>query len=190
MPLTSEVISTSSLEKVFSIEGKEGEIGISGVEAAGDYNYTVTLAGELDSAKSYKISLPGRHPGAVDVGSHLHFLRQVVHIAFARLIELQGDGLRRVIYELHVRDLSVDENSGITNKGKFLGLTETGTKTPGGVSTGLDHIKDLGVTHLHLLPVYDFGSVDETHTVGNLFNWGYDPVNYNVPEGSYSTTSG
>ena len=91
-----------------------------------------------------------------------------------------------VIYELHVRDLSVNEDSGITNAGKFLGLTETGTKTPGGVSTGLDHIKELGVTHIHLLPIYDFGSVDETHTSAS-FNWGYDPVNYNVPEGSYST---
>ena len=91
-----------------------------------------------------------------------------------------------VIYELHIRDLSVGEDSGITNAGKFLGLTETGTKTPGGVSTGLDHIKELGVTHLHLLPIYDFGSVDETHTTAS-FNWGYDPVNYNVPEGSYST---
>ena len=91
-----------------------------------------------------------------------------------------------VIYELHVRDLSVDADSGITNAGKFLGLAETGTKTPGGVSTGLDHIKELGVTHIHLLPIYDFGSVDETHTSAS-FNWGYDPVNYNVPEGSYST---
>lgn len=91
-----------------------------------------------------------------------------------------------IIYELHVRDLSVDANSGIENAGKFLGLTETGTKTPGGVPTGLDHMKDLGITHLHLLPIYDFGSVDETHTTA-AFNWGYDPVNYNVPEGSYST---
>ena len=91
-----------------------------------------------------------------------------------------------IIYELHVRDLSVDENAGIENAGKFLGLTETGTKTPGGVSTGLDHMVELGITHLHLLPIYDFGSVDETHTTG-LHNWGYDPVNYNVPEGSYST---
>lgn len=92
-----------------------------------------------------------------------------------------------VIYELHVRDLSSGSDSGIENKGKFLGLTETGTKTASGVSTGLDHIKELGVTHLHLLPIYDFGSVDEKHTITGLFNWGYDPVNYNVPEGSYST---
>lgn len=92
-----------------------------------------------------------------------------------------------VIYELHVRDLSSDASSGIQNVGKFLGLTETGTKTPGGVPTGLDHMKDLGITHLHLLPSYDYGSVDETMLDKAQFNWGYDPVNYNVPEGSYST---
>lgn len=92
-----------------------------------------------------------------------------------------------VIYELHVRDLSSGADSGIENKGKFLGLTETGTTTASGISTGLDHIKELGVTHLHLLPIYDFGSVDEKHTITGLFNWGYDPVNYNVPDGSYST---
>ncbi len=92
-----------------------------------------------------------------------------------------------IIYELHVRDASTDENSGIKNKGKFLGLTETGTKTPSGISTGLDHIKELGVTHVHLLPVYDFGSVNETSIYTEQFNWGYDPKNYNVPEGSYST---
>lgn len=92
-----------------------------------------------------------------------------------------------IIYELHIRDLSSDSSSGITNTGKFLGLTETGTTTSGGIPTGIDHIKDLGITHLHLLPVYDFGSVDETKHDEPQFNWGYDPVNYNVPEGSYST---
>ena len=91
-----------------------------------------------------------------------------------------------VIYELHVRDLSANENSGIANKGKFLGLIESGTTTPGGNPTGLDHMKNLGITHLHLLPSYDYASVDETNPDA-AFNWGYDPVNYNVPEGSYST---
>ena len=86
-----------------------------------------------------------------------------------------------VLYELHVRDLSSDEHSGITHKGKFLGLTETGT------GTGLDHIKSMGITHLHLLPVYDYGSVDETGKSGKQYNWGYDPMNFNVPEGSYAT---
>lgn len=92
-----------------------------------------------------------------------------------------------VIYELHIRDLAMDENSGIKNAGKFLGLTETGTTTPNGTPTGIDHIKDLGITHIHLLPVYDYASVDETALDKPQFNWGYDPENYNVPEGSYST---
>jgi len=91
-----------------------------------------------------------------------------------------------VIYELHVRDLSSDASSGIQNVGKFLGLIETGTVNSQGVSTGLDHMKKLGITHLHLLPSYDYASVDETDPEAG-FNWGYDPVNYNVPEGSYST---
>ena len=92
-----------------------------------------------------------------------------------------------IIYELHVRDLSTHPNSGISHKGKFLGLTESGTKSPEGESTGLDHIKELGVTHVHLLPSFDFKSIDETALHQNKFNWGYDPQNYNVPEGSYST---
>ena len=92
-----------------------------------------------------------------------------------------------VIYELHVRDLSVDESSGITNKGKFLGLIETGTTNSQGIPTGLDHIKNLGITHIHLLPSYDYASVDESKLDTPQFNWGYDPLNYNVPEGSYST---
>ncbi|WP_316828117.1 type I pullulanase [Pedobacter miscanthi] len=91
-----------------------------------------------------------------------------------------------VLYELHIRDLSVNENSGIKNKGKFLGLTELGTKSKEGEPTGLDHIKQLGVTHIHLLPSFDFSSVDETKNNGK-YNWGYDPLNYNVPEGSYAT---
>ncbi len=92
-----------------------------------------------------------------------------------------------VLYELHVRDLSIDKASGIKNRGKYLAFTETGTTNEQGVPTGIDHIKNLGVTHVHLLPVYDYGSVDETKSTVPQFNWGYDPVNYNVPEGSYST---
>jgi pullulanase len=92
-----------------------------------------------------------------------------------------------IIYETHIRDISDDPNSGIKNKGKFLGLTETGTKSPDGEATGLDHIKELGVTHVHLLPSFDFNSVDETRPAAGQYNWGYDPLNYNVPEGSYST---
>ncbi len=94
-----------------------------------------------------------------------------------------------VIYESHVRDISVAANSGITQKGKYLAFTETGTHTPAGLSSGLDHLKELGITHIHLLPTYDFNSVDESKPELNVYNWGYDPVNYNVPEGSYSSNA-
>jgi len=99
-----------------------------------------------------------------------------------------GNTVDALIYELHVRDLSMDANSGISaaNKGKFLALTEHGTKTPNGSGiTGVDAIKELGVTHVQLLPIYDYKTVDESRN--DQFNWGYDPLNYNVPEGSYAT---
>lgn len=92
-----------------------------------------------------------------------------------------------VIYEMHHRDFSVHPNSGIVNKGKFLAMTEDGTTTPLGDATGIDHLKELGVTHVHILPSYDYNSVDESNLPSNGYNWGYDPFNYNVPEGSYST---
>ncbi len=92
-----------------------------------------------------------------------------------------------ILYELHIRDLSSHPNSGIRQSGKFLGLAESGTRSPDGLSTGLDHIKELGVTHVHLLPSYDFYTVDESRPDEPQFNWGYDPQNYNVPEGSYAT---
>lgn len=92
-----------------------------------------------------------------------------------------------VIYETHIRDFSISPTSGIANKGKFLAFTEPETSSPIGDCTGIDHLKDLGVTHVHLLPIFDFDSVDETNLPSNQYNWGYDPLNYNVPEGSYST---
>lgn len=94
-----------------------------------------------------------------------------------------------ILYEVHMRDFSIAENSGIKNKGKFLAFTEHGTKNSAGETTGIDHLKELGVTHVHLLPSYDFASIDETKLNENKYNWGYDPLNYNVPEGSYSTNS-
>lgn len=92
-----------------------------------------------------------------------------------------------IIYELHVRDLSIHPESGIEQKGKFLGLTELKTTGPDKTNTGLNHIKDLGITHVQFLPIYDYRTVDETKLDVPQFNWGYDPKNYNVPEGSYST---
>lgn len=92
-----------------------------------------------------------------------------------------------VIYEMHHRDFSIDPSSGIVHKGKFLALTEPLTTSPEGEKTGIDHLKELGVTHVHILPSYDYNSVDEANLQNNGYNWGYDPYNYNAPEGSYST---
>ena len=92
-----------------------------------------------------------------------------------------------ILYELHIRDLSIAPNSGIIRKGKFLGFAEAGTKNRYGQSSGVDHIAEMGITHVHLLPSFDFSSIDESKLNVPQFNWGYDPQNYNVPEGSYST---
>ena len=90
-----------------------------------------------------------------------------------------------IIWEVHVRDFSnkIEQSQ---YKGKYLAFTETGLKNEHGEAVGVDYLKELGITHVHLLPVYDYATVDESDP-GSGFNWGYDPKNYNVPEGSYST---
>ena len=90
-----------------------------------------------------------------------------------------------VIWEVHVRDFS-NTIEGSAYPGKYLAFTETGLKNSSGLPVGMDYLKELGVTHVHLQPVYDYATVDERGS-GASFNWGYDPKNYNVPEGSYST---
>ena len=92
-----------------------------------------------------------------------------------------------VIYELHIRDISAHTSAGIAHRGNYLGLIEAGTSTPSGIPTGIDHISDLGVTHVQIMPMYDFGSVDASRPDNGEYNWGYDPTNYNVPEGSYAS---
>ena len=93
-----------------------------------------------------------------------------------------------VLYELHVKDFSYEESSGVSeaNRGKYLAFTEEGTTNSYGQSTCLDYLKDLGITHVHILPMYDYASVKEDGS-SDAFNWGYDPQNFNTPEGSYST---
>ncbi|MGL5244121.1 MAG: type I pullulanase, partial [Sarcina sp.] len=92
-----------------------------------------------------------------------------------------------ILYEIHIRDLTIHNTSGIKeeNRGKFKGLTEEGTRLPNSnLFTGLSHIKELGVTHVHLLPVFDFATINEEEK-NKEYNWGYDPENYNAVEGSY-----
>lgn len=103
----------------------------------------------------------------------------------------EGIYLHPVIYELHIKDFSNDFHSGIREewRGKYLAFTEKGTSLDGAgeFPSGIAYLKRLGVTYVHLLPVFDFGSVDEQISDLEQFNWGYDPVNYNIPEGSYAT---
>lgn len=93
-----------------------------------------------------------------------------------------------IIYELNIRDASKHLSSGIQKKGKYLGLTEVGTINNEGLSTGVDHIRELGVTHVHLLPFFDFKSSDESMS-SPPYNWGYDPFHYNSPEGIYASSN-
>lgn len=90
-----------------------------------------------------------------------------------------------VIWEVHVRDFS-NKITASQYKGKYLAFTETGLKNSHGISVGVDYLKELGITHVHLMPSYDYATVDESSSTAS-FNWGYDPKNYNTPEGSYST---
>jgi pullulanase len=91
-----------------------------------------------------------------------------------------------VIYEAHVRDFSIASNSGMQHKGQYLAFTEHGTTGPDNVSTGVDSLQELGITHVHILPIAEFASIDENQP--DQYNWGYDPRNYNVPEGAYAST--
>lgn len=177
-------------DRLEQIPMEKGEMGTWTAEKAGDLNGVYyTYQAEVDG-----VSREACDPYARTTG---------VNGRRAMVIDLEStnppgwDGDRNphagenftdaVIYELHVRDLSSDPGSGIHHTGKFLGMIETGTCNSQGVPTGVDHIRELGITHLHLMPCYDYASVDEARLDQPQFNWGYDPLNFNVPEGSYAT---
>lgn len=147
------------------------------------YNYRVTVGGvEREAVDPYvrATTINGTRGVVVDLSKTNPKIWTNAKPAFS------GKPTDAVIYELHVRDLSMDPSGNIpvAHRGKFLALTDVKTTTSNGVPTGVNAIKDLGVTHVELLPVFDFASVDEA---APTFNWGYDPQNYNVPEGSYAT---
>ena len=91
-----------------------------------------------------------------------------------------------VIYEMHYRDMTAHASAGSSYAGKYLGMAERGTRSAEGLATGLDHLVEMGYTHIHLLPTADFGSIDESKPT-DQYNWGYEPKNYNAPEGTYAT---
>lgn len=152
----------------------------------GDAYYTVTLDGDL-KGKFYTFDIGrGECPGVFAKAVGVNGRRG----AIVDLDETDPEGWSTdritekvkmtdlVIYEMHHRDFSIDHSSGLKYKGKFLALTE---------QKAIDHLKKLGVNAVHILPSFDYASVDETRLDTPQYNWGYDPLNYNVPEGSYST---
>lgn len=182
-------------ESTFSIPEKilpmqKGEKGIWKVNLDGDwdglfYNYSVTVDGiEQETVDPYAkaVGVNGTVGMVVDLectnpnGWELD--KKPVMI----------DPTDAIIYEMHVRDFSIAENSGVEKekKGKFAGVWQENTRIPGtDQKTCFEHLKELGITMVHLLPVFDYDSVDEAKQEIPQFNWGYDPQNYNAPEGSY-----
>ena len=159
--------------------------------------WITTLPGDQNGlAYQYRVTVGGTTNDAVDpyvrATSINGLLGVVVDLSKTNPVgwnnvkpKFSGNPTDAAIYELHVRDLSIDPSSGVpaAHRGKYLAFTDVKTSYKG-VPTGVAHIKGLGVTHVELLPIFDFQSVDES---APSFNWGYDPQNFNVPEGSYST---
>lgn len=184
--LYSEGIGDNLLETLSMIRGNKG---VWTIEKAGDlhgvfYTYEIKALGETYETQdiySKAVGVNGDRSMVIDLsrtnpeGWHKDKGPKLIHPTDA------------IVYEVHLRDISIDENSGITMKGKYLGLTERGTKSREGESTGLDHLKEMGVTHVQVLPFFDYATIDETRLQDDRYNWGYDPKNYQVPEGSYST---
>ncbi|MGF7142318.1 pullulanase [Anaerotaenia torta] len=157
-------------------------------EVAGDlngvyYTYEITVDGETrEAADPYAraVGVNGERGMVIDLSS-----TNPPGFTEEKLPEFKN-AADAVIYELHIRDFSADASSGMRYTGKYLAFTEEGTVNSYGEKTGLDYLADMGITHVHLLPAFDYHTVDERKPE-EQFNWGYDPRNYNVPEGSYST---
>lgn len=173
-------------EKREAVEMEPEDKGVWRKEISGDlhgmyYNYEIVRGNEkIETADPYAVSC-----GCNGARSMVTDLRRTDPEGFAQ-DKPPVLGTEQIIYELHVKDFSYDPDSGVPAeyRGKYKAFTLTGTN--GDYPTCVDYLKKLGVTHVHLLPFYDFAALDEAGAE-NQFNWGYDPLNYNVPEGSFST---
>lgn len=147
------------------------------------YEYELNINGTLVRVNDpyAKALLPNSEKGVVVDFSRLNNLVKNPDRPYVK--NLQDS----IIYELHVRDATIQKESGVINRGKFLGLTEFQTKTTNGASTGITYIKELGCTHVQLLPINDFARINELQPL-ETYNWGYDPLFFQVPEGSYSVS--
>lgn len=168
-------------------DGQDGKaIKTIKMKASGENRWEATVKGDL-KGKFYTFDIgKGETPGVFAKAVGVNGMRG----AIVDMAETNPQGWENdqrpviqspadlVIYEMHWRDFSIDASSGLKNKGKFLALTEP---------KAIEHLKNLGVNAVHILPSFDYASVDETKLDTPQYNWGYDPKNYNVPEGSYST---
>ena len=166
-----------------------GEKGIWSVFLPGDlsgmyYTYSIIVMGKtFEAADPYARSsgINGRRSMVIDPSrTNPAGWESVSHIELKNPTDA-------VLYEVHIRDMTIHPGSGVINRGKFLGLTEKDTRSPENMPTGLSHLLELGISHVHLMPVFDFFTVDETKPFENQYNWGYDPINLNIPDGSYAT---
>ena len=171
--------------------------------------WSVTFPGNLDGKYYlYQVALPGVHGSQPTIfpvndpyarGCSANTGRTLIYDPVKtnpkgwdqdRFVSLSNNA-DAILYEAHVRDFSIHPDSGISaaNRGKYLGMVEAGTKTPSGEPSGIEHLKELGITHVHLLPVNVYAGGDEKQKADEYtwYNWGYDPVLFNTPEGSYAT---
>ncbi len=191
-----------NLEKLSNIATNDEDqkfTGIWTVTVSGDlknkyYTYTITAKNVTGSKTSSNKETPDVYSVATGVNGKRSMICDLsdtdpegwdkdTHV-------VQKRNTQSSVWEVHVKDFSYNENSGVSeeNRGKYLAFTENGTTLngEGNVSTCIDYLKELGITTVQINPFYDYGSVDESGA-SSQFNWGYDPVNYNVPEGSYSS---
>lgn len=181
-------IDKKKLVKIHIYEDGQGGKAIKTIKmkATGENRWETTVKGDL-KGKFYTFDIgKGETPGVFAKAVGVNGMRG----AIVDMAETNPQGWENdqrpviqspadlVIYEMHWRDFSIDVSSGLKNKGKFLALTEP---------KAIEHLKNLGVNAVHILPSFDYASVDETKLDTPQYNWGYDPKNYNVPEGSYST---
>lgn len=158
--------------------------------------FTTTIEGDLDQASYvYLVKTSGKYNEALDPYAYsstpnskrsvIIDLEKISEPIDKSKLDTLDSFTDYIIYETSIRDFTVFADE-IKDKAKFLGIAESGVKTPAGNSCGLDYLEELAITHVQIMPFYDFGSILEEHQMLS-YNWGYDPVNYNVAEGSYCT---
>jgi pullulanase len=185
--------SSADAAKGKSIEMTRGDKGVWTVSLDGDakdtaYDYSLTFAdGSVNESPD-----PYATAAVVNGDRSVVLSDAEKKVSIAKSPKFSGRNQDAVIAETHIRDFSKSPSSGVSadRRGKYLGMVETGTKNAKGQSTGVDYLRKLGITHVQIQPMFDYASVDETKPLDDSnYNWGYDPKNYNVPEGSYSSNA-